>query len=65
MIKTWSDLETAALFDPLLHAAITLVRQGTMTKEQALLMAVLALSDVNALQREKLVELYAHGAKIK
>lgn len=54
-MKTWYDVEKAALNDPILHAAVTLVRQGSFTREQALLEAVLALSEVNDIQRAQLL----------
>jgi hypothetical protein len=39
----WHDIEVLALHDPVLYAAVTLVRQGT-SRELALIAAVKALS---------------------
>lgn len=41
-IQTWTDLERAALTDPWLHAAVMMVRQHLMTREQALITVALA-----------------------
>lgn len=46
-LPTWKDVERAALYDPILHRAVTLARQG-VPREQALISAALALSDSNA-----------------
>lgn len=42
--KTWLDVEAAALHDPILHMAVTLVHQGDYTHEEALIGAVLHFS---------------------
>jgi hypothetical protein len=39
----WRDIEQLSLHDPVLHAAVTLVRQG-WTREEALIAAVLELT---------------------
>lgn len=50
--KTWVDVELAALHDPFLHRAVTVVKRGLATKEAALIAVVLALSESN----QRLVE---------
>lgn len=52
---TWRDVEEAALHDTVLHAAVTLERTGTLTREEALIEAVLLLSKIRADQHEQLV----------
>jgi hypothetical protein len=42
---TWDDIERLALHYPVLHQAVTLVRRGDLTREQALIAAVFALAD--------------------
>lgn len=42
--KTWTDIEEAALTDPTLHQMVTLVERGDLTREQALILTVLAFS---------------------
>lgn len=39
---TWNAVERAALMDPILYAAVTLVSRGDMTREQALMSAAVA-----------------------
>jgi hypothetical protein len=41
----WADIERLALHYPVLHDAVTLVRRGDLTREQALIAAVFALAD--------------------
>ena len=50
---TWADVERAALHCPVLHAAVTLVRAGRFTREEALTIAAVHLSKfrANALSR--------------
>lgn len=55
-MKTWRDIEERALFDPLLHQAVSLVRRGDLTQEQALITAVLGLSQMVEDQRARLIE---------
>lgn len=43
---TWEDIEREALSDPVLYAAVTMVRLGA-SKEDALIGAALALSAAN------------------
>lgn len=42
---TWEDIERLALHYPALHHAVTLVRRGDLTREQALILAVFALAE--------------------
>lgn len=42
---TWEDIERLSLHYPALHAAVTLVERGDLTREQALILAVFALAD--------------------
>lgn len=56
MLKTWTDIEERALFDPLLHQAVTLVRMGDLTKEEALIQVALGLSAMVEDQRTRLIE---------
>jgi hypothetical protein len=46
--KTWLDVEIAALHDPFLHAAVSVVKRGLATREDALITVVLALSESNS-----------------
>jgi hypothetical protein len=46
--KTWLDVEVAALHDPFLHRAVTVVKQGLATREEALIAVALALSESNS-----------------
>jgi hypothetical protein len=41
---TWDDVERAALHDVFLYRAVTLVRAGHASREEALIMAVLGLA---------------------
>jgi hypothetical protein len=43
-VPDWHDIESLALHDPVLHAAVTRVRQGA-SREQALIAAVMVLSE--------------------
>ncbi len=56
MAKTWTDIEERALFDPLLHQAVTLVERGDVTREEALIAVALAFSQMVEGQRKRLVE---------
>jgi hypothetical protein len=56
MLKTWTDIEERALFDPLLHQAVTLVQMGELTKEEALIQVALGFSQMVEDQRTRLVE---------
>lgn len=42
--QSWADVERAALHDPALHLAVTIVRHGATSREQALICAVLWFS---------------------
>lgn len=53
---TWEDLERAALCDPFLHAAVTRVRQGDLSREEALIAVALRLSKLRADMLAKEVE---------
>jgi hypothetical protein len=43
---TWEDIERLALHYPLVHQAVSYVRRGDMTKEQALIALVFGLADM-------------------
>lgn len=59
LIPNWHDVELLALHDPVLHAAVTRVRQGTLSQEEALIWAVMTFSEqVTALKRAKTDALY-------
>ena len=45
-MKTWNDVVDAALNCPVRHMAVTHVRAGNATREEALIAAVLYLSKV-------------------
>lgn len=53
----WEDVQRASLTDPFLHRAVTLVRMGTWTKEQALLQLALTLSQ----ERQRLLDALQQG----
>lgn len=55
--KTWQDIEEAALNDPFLYKAVTLVRRGDLSETQALIEIALALAKVRQEQHDKIVEL--------
>lgn len=57
-MNDWHDIEVLALHDPVLHAAVTMVQQGT-SREDALIAAVKALSaQVTTLNGAKLDALH-------
>lgn len=57
-MNDWHDIEALALHDPVLHAAVTRVRQGA-SREQALIAAVMAFSEqVTMLKAAKIDALY-------
>lgn len=55
-IKTWDDVERAALTDPVLRQAVVRVRRGDLTREEALIYAVLGLSKICEDQKQQLIE---------
>lgn len=55
-MKTWEDVQRRALHDPYLRAAVTYADSGRCTREQALIVAALALSDSREQCRDELVE---------
>ena len=55
-MKSWRDIEEAALTEPLLYQLVTIVQRGDMTREQALIQAVLGLA-MKETQRQAIVEL--------
>jgi hypothetical protein len=57
MSKTWKDVEEAALFEPVLHQAVTLVQRGDLTREEALIAAVLGLVEIKETQQKRIIEL--------
>jgi molecular chaperone GrpE (heat shock protein) len=63
--QTWKDIVRAALFDPVLHAAVTLHNQSSVNKEQALIAAALALVEINKKQREQIVDAMREGYRLK
>ena len=44
-MKTWQDVEIASLTCPYLRMAVTKVRQGQVTREEALTIVALALAE--------------------
>lgn len=60
MNKDWHDVELLALHDPVLHAAVTMVRQGA-SREEALIAAALALAEQVASLRGQVRELFVGG----
>jgi hypothetical protein len=57
--KTWADVEREAMNDPLLQFAVTMVRAGEMSREEALIAAALGLAAVNRQLAEDSVKLLA------
>ncbi len=55
-MKTWQDIEEAARNEPILHMMVTLVERGDMTREQALIAAVLGLAEIKTSQHAQIVE---------
>lgn len=49
-MKTWSDVEEAAYHDPLLRDAVTLVRMGRLTREEALIHVALGHAEIRQRQ---------------
>ena len=45
--RTWADVEREAINDPLIGFAVTMVRDGELSREEALCAAVLGLQEVN------------------
>lgn len=56
LVKTWDDLKRAALYDPVLHAAVTKVSRGDCTREEALIAVALYFSDAVAQSHAREVE---------
>jgi hypothetical protein len=54
---TWEDIERAAINDVVLYQAVTLMQRGDLTREQALIMAALKLSEIRQNQHEQIVKL--------
>lgn len=55
----WRDIEQLSLHDPVLHAAVTRVRQGALSREEALIAAVMSFSEqVTMLNAAKIDALY-------
>ena len=44
----WMTIECAALTEPILHAALSAVRDGVITREQALIRTIMTLVEQNA-----------------
>ena len=61
MLKTWADIQRAALTDPFLYRAVILVDRGDLTREEALIQVALALSVVRAQMHEQIVTLLEHS----
>lgn len=53
---SWRDIEEAALYSPVLYAAVTRVRRGDLTQEQALVGAVLTLQRISDQQHSWIVD---------
>lgn len=58
-VPTWRQIEEAALNDPVLHRVVSMHRAGLVTREQALMMAALALVQIVANQQAELVKLFS------
>jgi hypothetical protein len=56
-VKSWRDIEDAALTEPILFQLVALVRRGDFTREEALIHAVLGLVSMKEKQRQAIVEL--------
>jgi hypothetical protein len=56
-VKSWRDIEDAALTEPILFQLVALVRRGDFTREEALIHAVLGLVSAKEMQRQAIVEL--------
>lgn len=56
-MKSWRDVEEAALTEPILYQLVTLVERGDLTREQALIAAVLGMVTVKEQQRAMILEL--------
>jgi hypothetical protein len=55
MPPQWRDVEVAAVHDPVLHAAVTLVERGDLTREEAMMWAALSLSAIAEGRRVQLL----------
>jgi hypothetical protein len=60
--RTWQDVEREALNDPLIAFAVTMVRAGELSREDALIAATLGLAEVNRQLVEENITLRARGA---
>jgi hypothetical protein len=60
--RTWADLERQAINDPLISAAVMMVRVGEMSREDALIAATLGLAEVNRQLVEENIKLRDRGA---
>jgi len=56
-MKTWTDIERAALNEPILYQLVVLVERGDLTREQGLIAAVLGLVDIKSKQHEEIMKL--------
>lgn len=56
-MKSWRDIEEAALTEPILYQLVALVQRGDFTREEALIHAVLGLVAMKEKQRQAIVEL--------
>jgi hypothetical protein len=56
-MKTWRDIEEASFTEPILHMVVGLVQLGALTREEALIQAVLGLVSAKEMQRQAIVEL--------
>lgn len=53
---TWADIERAALHCPFLHAAVTVVAAGKLTREQVLIELALAMSHSHRVVKQALAD---------
>lgn len=56
-MKTWADVEEAAYHDPLLQQVVWAVREGLVTREQALIQVVLAHQEIRERQFTEILHL--------
>lgn len=55
--KTWRDIEEAALNEPILYQAVTLVQRGDFTQMEALIAVTLGLVEMKKQQHEQIMDL--------
>jgi hypothetical protein len=58
--NAWNDVIQRSLYDPVLYRAVTLVQRGELTREEAMIVAALALSHMCQQQHDQLVEVISN-----